>query len=387
MKNKKLLKHFKKIFFILMSACIVLSGCQGPPRLKNRAIILALGVDIADDGKYVITAQKFAPKGGGSSEGIDSSKSNDAILNGEGKSITEAINQIQSQNGKDIFLGNNSYIIFGKELSKQGIEPVLNFFNASYEQRPTANVIISQTTAKDIITNQVTQDIMPAFSLGLVTQKSKGLKSVGEISLLNVMSDILSEKRAPYIPIAEVGENDSGDNIFKINGTAVFDGDKYAKEISDEQSQGLLWTKGEIKDVYIVVENEDEIYAIKIDQSKASKSTQIKDNEVIFNFDISASGELQETIGATSQKADENFTDKVQKLVKKEIEKQIFSVINSTAIEEGLDVLDLTSTLRQNNKNFWKQNQDDYKNILKNATYNINIDFKIDKIGLDFNKK
>ncbi|MEG1447910.1 MAG: hypothetical protein RSC41_01125, partial [Oscillospiraceae bacterium] len=148
------MKNKIKITALVLSICILVSGCMNVPRLKERAIILAIGIDISDEGEYIVTAQKFSPKGAGSATAIDASKTNDVIMTGQGKSITQAMNQIQSKHGKEIFLGNNSYIVLGKELAKHGIRPILSYFNASYEQRPTATVIMSETTASDIINTQ-----------------------------------------------------------------------------------------------------------------------------------------------------------------------------------------------------------------------------------------
>lgn len=383
---KKTRCYFLKIILVALSICITFSGCINVPRLKSRAIILAIGIDISEDDEYIITAQKFSPKGTGASTAIDASKTNDVIMTGKGKSITQAMTEIQSKHGKEIFLGNNSYIIFGKELAKRGIKPVLSFFNSSYEQRPTATVIMSDTTAADVISNQVTQDIMPAFSLGLVTKKSKGIKSVGEITFLQIMSDILSEKRSPYIPIVKVGKNENDENIYEIKGTAIYKGDKFFTEIFAKESQGLLWLKGKIKDNYLVVENGDEIYAIFVNSSNAFKRFKIKDGKPVFDFYIFGTGEIQETIGSNLEWNDEEQVNKVKNIVTAEIEKEITAIINETAVKNGIDSLSLTSLIRQREPKFWKENHKNYEEILKNATYNIHINFNIDKIGLDIDR-
>ena len=384
--NKKRKTYLLKVILIILSVCITLSGCVKAPRLKNRAIILAIGIDISDDDEYIITAQKFSPKGTGASTAIDASKTNDVIMTGKGKSITQAMTDIQSKHGKEIFLGNNSYIVFGKELAIRGIKPVLSFFNSSYEQRPTATVIMSETTAADVINNQVTQDIMPAFSLGLITEKSQGIKSVGEINFLQIMSDILSEKRSPYIPIVKVGTNENNENIYEIKGTAIYKGDKYFTEVFEKQSQGLLWLKGKIKNNYLVVENGDEIYAIFINSSNVYKKFKVENGKPVFDFYIFGTGEIQETIGSNLEWNNEEQINRVKSLVTAAIEKEITSIINETAVKNGIDSLNLTSLIRQREPKFWKENHKNYEDILKNATYNINIKFNIDKIGLDIDR-
>lgn len=384
--NKKKINYLSKVFLIAISICITFSGCMNVPRLKNRAIILAMGIDISDEDEYIITAQKFSPKGTGGTTSIDASKTNDVIMTGKGKSITQAMNQIQSKHGKEIFVGNNSYIIFGKELAKRGIKPVLSYFNASYEQRPTATVIVSETTAADVISNQVTQDIMPAFSLGLVTKKSQGIKSVGEITFLQILSDILSEKRSPYMPIARVIKNENDENIYEIKSTAIFKGDKYFTEVFEKESQGILWLQGKIKDNYLVLENNDEIYAVFINSSNVFKKFKVENGKPVFDFHIFATGEIQETIGNELEWNNEEQINKIKNLASTEIEKEITAIIDETAVKNGIDVLGLTSLIRQREPKYWKANLNDYEDILKNATYNIHIKFSIDKLGLDIDR-
>ena len=115
---------------LVLSFSILLTGCKSikkPIRLKERGIILAVGVDIGEDGGFVLTAQKFSPKGAGSLSAIDPSKTNDVIMEGKGKSLTKAFLDMQTKHAKELFLGDNSYIIFGKKAAEKGISQFLPF--------------------------------------------------------------------------------------------------------------------------------------------------------------------------------------------------------------------------------------------------------------------
>ncbi|MEG1447911.1 MAG: Ger(x)C family spore germination C-terminal domain-containing protein, partial [Oscillospiraceae bacterium] len=218
-------------------------------------------------------------------------------------------------------------------------------------------------------------------------KESRGINSVGEISFLEIMSDILSEMRSPYIPIAKAKKNENGQDVYEITGTAIFKGDKFFTEIFAKDSQGLLWTKGKISDNYLIVEDKNNIYAILIGSSNVFWTVEIKNDKPIFNIYIITSGEVQETIGDNRRISDDELTKKIKKLATEEIKKEVKSVINTTAVKNGIDVLDLTPLLMQREPKFWKENQKDFENIIKNATYNVYVSFNIDKIGLELSGK
>ena len=376
-----------KVKILIVGVCfMILTGCVQPPRLKQRAIIMAVGIDLSEDGEYIVTAQKFSPEGGGSSTMIDASKVNDMIMQGTGKSITQAMNDIQVKHGKELFFGSNDFIIFGKELAEQGIEPVLSFFNASYEQRPTATVMLAENSAQEIIGNEVTQGLMPSFSLATLNQHAKGVSSVGQIGFYTVMGNIVSGSRDSYMPIVKADENIKGEPIYKIIGTGVFKEDTLVKEFHHQESQAMLWMKGDIGGNYLMVEDDNEnLYSIYINTNNAICSVDIEDGSAVFEYYITGTGELREVINPTTSKHNMDIIEDVTLIAEDQVEEWAMNFIEETALD-GIDIMNLGDLLAQREPAFYKEHQETINDEIKKATYRVKVNLHVDKVGLDANR-
>ena len=384
------IKFKKAISLALVCLSVALmAGCgnvriKRPTRLKNRAIILAVGID-RDEEKdgYIVTAQKFSPNGAGAMSAIDPSKTNDKVMVGEGKSITEGFLNMQRKHGKEIFLGNNSYIIFGKKTAEKGLGEFLSFFNSSYEQNQSATILISETTARDICENKVTQDIMPASSLEKVTEKSKGITTTGKCYFYSLEADFLSEKRSAIVPAVKCGKTYDDKDIYEMVGAYFLEGDRIKDMLSYDEARGYLILKGDYNSMFYLLEDRGESYGIFLSPKKEKTKVRIENGRLIFDFEIELIGELREAVGEQIKKTDRELTQRLQEKMARQIEKIALDFLRHTATENGCDCLKLSLLTKQRLPKEYKKIEKDFNKYLKNARFNVDARFKLNNLGLE----
>ena len=106
--------HFRRIG---LSLCLLLllplTGCMHAIRLKDRAIVQAVGIDWKDE-RYQLTFQYFVPEGSGGQTAFDASKLNNNIIRSSGSTITEAVSQAGRDQGRQLFFGSNRIVEIGR---------------------------------------------------------------------------------------------------------------------------------------------------------------------------------------------------------------------------------------------------------------------------------
>src|SRR5574344_1308939 len=116
----------KKILFIvilgLVSICM--TGCWNYYELSDIAIITGIGIDKVDD-EYKVSLL-VANTTDSSSD--NNSKAKATVINGKGKNITEAVNDIREKSSKEIYTGHLSLLLIDEKIAKESIYDIIDPF-------------------------------------------------------------------------------------------------------------------------------------------------------------------------------------------------------------------------------------------------------------------
>ncbi|WPC40485.1 hypothetical protein [Clostridium sp. JS66] len=117
--KKKFLCIFVAISFIFFS-----SGCNQKTEMVNLAKVIALGVDINPDGKYLVSIRILTESSSSKSAGIPTQKAGglsteSAVYSASGNSILDSMNKLNVQLGKEIRFSHSKVIIIGEETAKK----------------------------------------------------------------------------------------------------------------------------------------------------------------------------------------------------------------------------------------------------------------------------
>lgn len=126
-------------------------GSYSVQSIDDLAYLVALGIDVGKNDAYTITFQFTNPTSSGES---GSSETAPIITNSvDASSLDEAISLMNTYVSKEVNLSHCKIIVISEELASDGVENLLYSLMNKTQIRPSCNVIISKSTAKDFIKN------------------------------------------------------------------------------------------------------------------------------------------------------------------------------------------------------------------------------------------
>ncbi len=377
-----------------------LTGCIPSVQLNERAIIQAIGVDAAPDG-YQITLQIFAPSGSGDA-GIDATQQNAKIIVANGKTISDAIRNATLEQGKQIFYGHNRLLIIGEEIAKQGLDNILPFFNNGYQSRPGTNVMISRSTAEDILTANIKQGIVPAEALQNMIENHTENASVVETTLMNVIQAVYDESRAVAIPAIRRKEDaalpaqaQSGDgegkmesaNLLELDATAILRDSKLVGYLDGDETRGLVWLTGKVERTLVVFSyfaQEDrpaETVSIEIYQSKLHTQLSHQGEFPVFSASISAMGRLNE-IPLDSGVLEAKHLERLEEQAAALIRQECLSTFTKAAGDCGADLFSYGKLMMRKDPQRWNRYRENWSEGIKQSRLTVTVDVMIERTGL-----
>jgi spore germination protein KC len=145
----------KKIFLtIILIWIIALSGCWDRRELENLAFVQSLGLDLGPGGKGVtVTAMIAIPpklKGGGGESG-GGSETGVFVLSVDAPTIFEGFNLINTTVNREVTLLQNSALLIGEDIARQGMRKWIDSLVRYREMRRTLLIFVCQGKAADIM--------------------------------------------------------------------------------------------------------------------------------------------------------------------------------------------------------------------------------------------
>ncbi|HBF38406.1 MAG TPA: hypothetical protein DDW50_13950, partial [Firmicutes bacterium] len=238
----------KRLFLLilcLLGFIISISGCWDQIELDKRAIIMAVGIDKAEEaGKITVTFQAIIP--GRLADPLGHSEKGPAIrtVSVSGMTILEATKNYQKQTDAIPFFLQNRLLIIGEDLARQGIQPVMDYFIRNMQSHPRAWVLIAHGKAADIVKWKSEVNQIPANYIAdlLYSSTRQAITTFALEDIHHLSLSLASRLPSPATSGIEiVQEQPKQPPEVRIFGTAVFKGDKLVGWLGLRETKGLLW--------------------------------------------------------------------------------------------------------------------------------------------------
>lgn len=161
---RKIAKFIKKHTWLLLVCAILFFIPQSfsyQAKLNMRVVVTGLGVDKTDEG-YSISAQVVMPSPGSESGGGSATL---GMICEQGKNISEGVQKIAYKIGKTAGLSHMSFVVVGQNMLDENLAEVLDFFVRDKELNSSVMLLVSPTTAKEMI--EQTKNLELSASVGL----------------------------------------------------------------------------------------------------------------------------------------------------------------------------------------------------------------------------
>lgn len=211
------------VIILVLVSSITITSFNSVYGIDQFYFVISLGIDESDNGLLKLSIQTSSNSGNTDSGGSGSSQSsNSKIYSVEASTIDEAITILDNYLNKKINLSHCSALIISEDVAQKGIRTYFNTLSNNTEIRGTCNLIISSTTAYDLMTK--ISNSGESFSSRLFDYLTNSEKYTGftDKSTIWLFSKALHtdnyEPTAIYTSVS--------DNVVQTNGIAVFK-DKY----------------------------------------------------------------------------------------------------------------------------------------------------------------
>jgi spore germination protein KC len=233
---------------LLIFATTCCNGCWDRKELKTLAIIAGMGLDRDPDGKLQVTFQYINPSAIKSADSGGETPAAVWVTQGIGPTQFGAGRRTRLQTSRNLYFPQMQVMIFSKEfVAREGIRVAFDMHVRYPQERLTEMVLIAKGTANAALKAQDPIGKIPVLSLvSLINFSAKTTGQVLPVRHIDLFQLLISKTRAPAIPQVEVVPS-GGTKVLRLAGTAVFKKDRWAGELTDTETRGLMWVLGRVQ--------------------------------------------------------------------------------------------------------------------------------------------
>jgi len=345
---------------ILLILCTLpltsLTGCWDRVEIENRAFVVSLGVD-KDDDKFAISLSIPLYKKGGDSDDDDKHH----IKTATGKTITEALKNLDAKTDKALYYGQAKLLVLGGELlsDSQMTANVINTLSHKTEIDLRINVLAADGRAQDILESKPPGESLPGlFVADIYRNKNKLGGASFALDLERLESSYHDGAIIPQIKNDDSNDDSEEESPITLNGAVVIKHSREIGKLSPEELQGFLWCKsrGNNGAVVTLTSNENNIPA-KIEKHSTKVSFSGTNEGLRATVTISVTTKLEEPL------PEHVCIQKVQYKLEAKIAKELRETANKLQNEYSLDGYDWLELLRQKNYELYKAHSDNWGEV------------------------
>lgn len=353
----------KKIF-ILIGILFLLGGCYDYKEINDLGVISAIGIDYKDD-LYFVTLEVLNDK-----QDKNSSSVTTYIKKGNGKTLTEAIEDASDKITKGTNFSHVKLMVLSKSLMEEKFENIIDLFLRNTYFRENFYVVGSVKNSPEEILSNTTEFEKIASDAIIMMLENMNYSSNSDVlkEFDIVVKDTLSFGIDTCFSNISINDDD-----FYVDGLIVFDGVKYKNLFSNEDAK-----------LYNILSNNFDRPTYSIDYDGKSFTVAVNSGKIdvgIKNGKIKVTGNLLGRIidndpdfNIRDNDILEKIDDDFSKLIGKDIYKFIVNMQDNNSDLLGLS-LGYYKNSRIKDDDYWK-----YLDI------NVDVNFNINKKGLIYEK-
>lgn len=373
----------KGIYVFCLTVCMfLLSGCWDQKELSNLALIDGVGIDKAKDGQVEVTVSIAVPIGqsgggaGAAGGGAGAGAGGTHIVlarHATGVTVAKAMEQLQTQIPRKIFLGHLQAIVISEKAAKDGITDYLDLFLRHPRPSTHAYVFISKGSAKELLSLQT--DLYSPVEIMRGIARTETLMSRTILDVYEMLKD-----GDTAIPMIEKLPPEKGkkpnQTIPYLNHTAIFNKDKMVGSMDDSLTRGAMWIRNEIKEarITIIPKNENEPITLAVLNAKTKLVPKISDDKWKITIKGKASGTIIVNNGNQNLK-DKKTIDELEKEFAKAIEKSMAKTIQYVQKEKKMRMFEFGEAFERKYPKRWNEVKDRWEEIY--PTVEVDYDMKV----------
>lgn len=401
-----------KLIAIAGLCCILLTGCWDRLEIEERAVVLGIGIDEAEKGaeqreEEITHLRGTFPKpktgairvsiqiavpgriplgpggsGGGGGGGGGGGQNTVWVVEGEGYTINEALNNLQQRISPALFYGHLRIIAVSEKIAKKGIENLNDFFRRNPEIRRMSWMIISGDKASELMKASPQLERVPTIYLMSTMDQAVKMGRLPNDFLGLFWSASSAKGKEGFLPYVSLKQQ----GTVEINGLAYFKNDKMVgktKPLEIPLYMGIIGSNPAGGEVFVRVPGTSDYVLFGGRYRKSIIHADLKNGKPHISVKIYVEGNLLE-------KSNEQVpitTDTIKQIEKElsENARQAYIGLIKATQEKGSDIFGFGEQIRAKQWRYWNkeiQTKEKWQSEYKNLTVDVNVQMHIRRVGM-----
>ena len=348
----------KRLFLVLLAFSWLLTGCWHVMPVDRRGMVTAIGVDKGQHGQYLFSVALVNPVGlpspGG--KGGTSNLPTSIVYSAASQNLDQALHMMTAQSHLHWDLAHVQALAVSEEVAREGLLPVLDYFMRTSEITETARLFVARGS-----------DARHLLESGEHLQPYQGIR-IDETAMWTAMhlpywsrevfdfvDHVPVSGKAPTLTglsIATQGEAKTPD--FKIDGVAVFRGDKLIGWLSKPSCYGLAFATGRVQHMGLSFPGPTPDGSFNVDATSAAPRIHVwQQNSVpFFTLDVHVKAYVTSVTPEVSFLAPENIKA-FEGVASRVVLSDIVRVVSDTK-SLGVDPIGFGEALRVQQPSIWR---------------------------------
>lgn len=383
---------------LLLGIVLLLTGCWNSRELNKLSIVMAMGVDKAEDtNEYRVSFQVVNPGAvaPGASGGGAGNVTPVTVYTGTGKTLFEAIRKTSQKVPRRLFFAHVQILIIGETLAEKGINDLFDIFEREYEARSASMVLVTRGVEAETLLKILTPiEKIPANGLtGRMETTSKVWSGNIKIEIDDVIKALVSEGREPIISgVRIIGNPKEGNKksnveqtdtlaLAEIKGIALFKDGKLKRWLNGHRTHGVLWIQNKMQSTIMMIDWKDKKDAIGIEviRSKTDVRAEVQAGKPIFHIRIREEG----NVGEVKCPIDLSKAEEIRKLEKeweRKTKKEVMGAVE-VAQSEKSDIFGFGEAVKRANPKAWVKMKQDWSKTFAKSKVDVKVDAFIRRPG------
>jgi len=298
------MKKYKKVLVIIciIMNCFSMTACFSYRDINRVLFVTALTIDVDAIGNPVIYAEAFMGVKGTTPGGMDER----ILFNGKGKTVFEAIRDMNATSSYKLNYTQNKVIIFTQRAAEFGLENFIDLLDRDQELLVRPYIVIYSGDPQKLMKLKITQEKYIGFFMTELIQNIGSSPRAVILTLNDFYNQRVTGDKTYVITMIDIPKGGLEDKL-KIDGGAVIQDDKMVSKLDSTEGLGFNFLKDTLSSGVLEVTNPCDInkfVTLEIEDSKTKTEISYDDNIVYLKKKIKVKvdfGEAQKRIILTNE--------------------------------------------------------------------------------------
>lgn len=382
------MKTFKIVIIIFF--VFLITGCDNYHELNDLGIVSAIGIDKEDD-NYVVSLQIINTQ---KAESTNIPFSNFITFEGKGKSVEQAISNIDKESSRFLYFSHLNLLIISDEIAKEGVVDVFDFFVREPISRTEFYILLAkENKAKDILSTFTALNPNPSMKITeSLKQTAVNSSNTMDLQFITLLQNLLKKGVNIVMPSVTIEgnveegkeegniENSTPKSKLVLSELGIFKDNKLLGYLTDDEAFAFNIVVNEFKQGNVSYQCDDKNFiSLRIDKVKSDVKPIFKDNK--FTVDLKIKGEFSIFENNCHMKAVKEVYEEIENKTNELIYKQINDLILMTKNKET-DIFGFGNKFYLNDYKNFKSAEKNWNDIYKDMDIKISTDFNLIKKGV-----